>query len=210
MATRILLADDHAIVREGIRLVLERAGFEVVAEAADGQEALALTRQHQPDVAVVDVSMPHTNGLTATEEIRRACPDTRVILLTVHTEASYIVEGIRAGAAGYVLKTHAAHDLIRAIQEAVRGGNYVSPEVSLALLEACQRPANFDVVPLTARERQVLQAIAEGATTKEVARQLHISVKTADSHRTRIMQKLDLHQTAGLVRYAIRRGLIEA
>jgi DNA-binding NarL/FixJ family response regulator len=209
MPTQILVADDHQMVRQGLRAILEREGFLVVAEASDGQHALQLAEKFHPDVALLDVAMPLLNGLDAAKEIHRTSPKTKTILLTMHTEQHYILEGLRSGAKGFVLKTHAAEDLVRAIREALRGGTYLSPEVSEAVVQAYRNNTESPLDPLSARERQVLQLIAEGKTTKEVAHILAISVKTAETYRTRIMGKLDLHETASMVRYAIRRGLVQ-
>lgn len=206
---RILLADDHMIVRRGLRALLEREGFEVAAEASDGREAIQEAQAHRPDVAVLDLAMPRLNGLGAAREILRALPGTRVILLTVHTEDAYVIEALRAGAAGYVLKSQAPADLVRAIHEAFQGRIYLSPGISRTLVEAYLAGTDLPPDPLTAREHEVLQLVAEGKTTKEVAQLLGVSVKTAESHRTRIMEKLDIHETANLVRYAIRRGLVQ-
>ena len=205
----VLLADDHQVVREGLKLLLEQEGFHVVAEASDGQQAVQLAKQFQPDVAVLDVAMPILNGLDAAREIQKVSENTKPIILTMHTESHYILEGLQAGAKGFVMKTHAAEDLVRAIREASRGHTYLSPEVSQTVVQAYQDKVDIRPEPLSPRERQVLQLIAEGKSTKEVAGLLNISVKTAETHRTRIMVKLDLHETAGLVRYAIRRGMIE-
>jgi DNA-binding NarL/FixJ family response regulator len=163
-----------------------------------------------PDVAVLDFAMPLLNGLDAAKEIRRRSPRTRIILLTVHSEDHYVLEAVRAGVHGYVVKTQAAADLVQAIREIRGNAIYLSPTISRAVVEAY-----FDKVTppgdvLSSRERQVLQLVAEGKTTKEIAGLLGVSIKTADSHRTRIMRKLDIHDTAGLVRFAIRRGLIPA
>jgi two-component system response regulator NreC len=206
--SRILLADDHVIVRQGFRALLEREGLEVVAEAADGHEAVRLASDLQPDVAVLDFAMPLLNGLDAAREIRRRSPGTRLILLTVHTEDHYVLEALHAGVHGYVVKTHAAADLVQAIREIRGNAMYLSPTISRAVVEASFDKANPPGDMLSSRERQVLQLVAEGKTTKEIAAVLGISVKTADSHRARIMRKLDIHDTAGLVRFAIRRGLI--
>jgi len=209
MPTQILVADDHQIVRQGLKALLEREGFKVVGEAADGQQALQMTEKLHPEVAILDLAMPILNGLDAAREIQRISPKTKTILLTMHTEHHYILEGLRNGAKGFVMKTHAAEDLVRAIREAARGGTYLSPEVSEAVVQAYQNKSGFPIDPLSARERQVLQLIAEGKTTKELAGVLGISVKTAETYRTRIMEKLDIHETASLVRYAIRRGLVQ-
>lgn len=209
MATQVLVADDHQIVRQGLRALLEREGFKVVGEASNGQEALQLAQQLHPEVAVLDLAMPVLNGLDTAREIHRLSPKTKTIFLTMHTEQHYILEGLRSGAKGFVMKSHAAEDLVRAIREAARGGTYMSPEVSEAVVQAYQNKSKLPDDPLSARERQVLQLIAEGKTTKEVACILEISVKTVETYRTRILEKLNVHETASLVRYAIRRGLVQ-
>jgi len=209
MRIRILLADDHMMVRQGIRALLEKEGFEVVAEAMDGREAVRLAEKLKPDVAVLDIAMPLLNGIDAAREIRRASPRTKTTLLTVHEENQYVVEALRAGVTGYVVKTKAADDLVKAIKEVSLGAVYMSPGVSREAVRAYldgTEPANDGLTP---REREVLQLVAEGKTTKEVAAVLGISVKTAESHRSRIMEKLDIHETASLVRYAIRLGVIQ-
>jgi two-component system response regulator NreC len=210
MPSRILLADDHVIVRQGFRALLEREGLEVVAEAANGHEAVQLAGELLPDVAVLDFAMPLLNGLDAAKEIRRRSPRTRTILLTVHSEDHYVLEAVQAGVHGYVVKTQAAADLVQAIREIRGNAIYLSPTISRAVVEAYLDKTTPPGDVLSPRERQVLQLVAEGKTTKEIAGVLGVSVKTADSHRTRIMRKLDIHDTAGLVRFAIRRGLIHA
>jgi DNA-binding NarL/FixJ family response regulator len=209
MPLQILLADDHLIVREGLKAILEREGFDVVGEASDGREAVQLARTLHPDVAILDLSMPLLNGLQATQEILHVSPRTKTILLTMHTEDHYVLEAIRAGIRGYVVKRQAAMELIQAIREVANGAVYLSPSISAAVVQAYLHKTELPADPLTSRERQVLQLVAEGKTTKEVAQLLGISTKTAESHRTRIMAKLDIHETASLVRYAIRRGLIQ-
>jgi len=209
MPPRILLADDHVIVRQGFRVLLEREGLEVVAEAANGHEAVRLAGELLPDVAVLDFAML-LNGLDAAKEIRRRSPRTRTILLTVHSEDHYVLEALQAGVHGYVVKTQAAADLVQAIREIRGNAIYLSPTISRAVVEAYFDKATPPGDVLSSRERQVLQLVAEGKTTKEIAGVLGVSIKTADSHRARIMRKLDIHDTAGLVRFAIRRGLIHA
>ena len=208
MSLRILVADDHLIVRQGLKVLMQREGFEVVGEAADGQEAVRLARDRCPDVAVLDLAMPLLNGLDAAREILQACPRTKAILLTMHTEDHYVLEALRAGIKGYVVKTQASADLIRAIREVSRDMTYLSPRVSRTVVQAYLAKSEVSD-PLTPRERQVLQFVAVGKTTKEVAGQLGISVKTAEAHRMRIMKKLETHNTAGIVRYAIRQGLVQ-
>lgn len=210
MPIRVLLAEDHQIVRQSLRLLLERASFTVIGEAADGHHAVSLAGSLQPDVAVLDITMPALNGLDAAREIRRLSPRTRIIILTVHDELPYLLEALRVGVRGYIFKTHAAEDLIQAIREASRGGLFLSPEVSRAAVQAYQDGVALPADPLSPRERQVLQLIAEGNTTRQLAARLGISVKTAETHRSRLMEKLDVHETAGLVRYAVRRGLVQA
>lgn len=214
MSIRVILADDQAMVRQGIRLLLEREeGIRVLAEAADGREAVRLARELQPDVAVLDLAMPLLNGLDAAREIRHHVPLTKTILLTVHAEDRRVMEALRVGINGYVLKTQPPGELAHAIQEVARGAIYLSPGVSRAVVDAylAAEHAPAGRLPgerLTPRERQVLQLVAEGKTTKEIAAILGVSVKTSESHRTRVMHKLGIHTAAGLVRYAIREGLV--
>lgn len=205
---RVVLADDHALVRDGLRAVLAReADIAVVGEAADGREAVAVTAAARPDVVVLDLSMPLLNGLDAARQVARF-RGPRTILITMHTEDRYVLEALRAGVRGYVLKKQAAADLVRAIREVAAGRVYLSPGVGAAVAEAIRTGRSLPEERLTPREREVLQLIAEGKTTKEIAAILNVSVKTADAHRTRLMQRLDIHDVAGLTRYAIRRGLI--
>ncbi len=209
MSASILLADDHQIVRQGLRLLLEREGFEVVGEAVDGHEALELAARLKPDVAVLDFMMPRLNGLDAAAQIQGQSPRTKTVLLTMYTEGQYVLEAFRHGLSGYVIKTQAAGDLVQAIREILRNAMYVSPIVSRTVVQGLLSRSELPEEPLTPREREVLQLVAEGKTTKEIASLLGVSVKTAESHRTKIMSKLDIHETAGLVRYAIRRGLVQ-
>jgi DNA-binding NarL/FixJ family response regulator len=210
MRLRVLVADDHIMVRHGLKAIMERDGLDVVGEAADGHEASRLAKELHPDVAVLDLAMPLLNGLDAARQIVQVSPKTKTILLTMYTEDQYVMEALRAGVRGYVLKSQAPSDLIQAIREAYQGTIYLSPGVSRALVEAYLAKTDIPPDPLTPRERQVLQLVAEGKTTKDVAVLLGISVKTAESHRTRLMEKLGIHETAGLVRYAIRMGLVRA
>ena len=209
MPTRIVLADDHVLVRQSLKSLLEREGFQVVAEASDGQEALRHVESLQPDITVMDISMPILNGLSAAREMSRASPGTKTILLTQHDEGQYISEALDAGVKGYVLKNQVASDLLLAIRQVSRGQVYLSPGVSRAVMEAYQSKSEKSKNPLTLRERQVLQLIAEGKSTKDVATLLGISVKTAESHRTRLMRKLGIHEIASLVRYAVRQGIVQ-
>jgi len=208
MALRVVLADDHMVLRQGVRALLERHGFDVVAEASDGKAAVALVRELQPDVAVLDIMMPLLNGIDAARQIVEAWPETRVVLLTALEQERLVTEAVRAGVRAIVLKTQATEDLIQAIQQVSRGGFYVGAGVSQAVVEACQAAAEKDRGRLTSRERQVVQLVAEGKSTKQVAALLAITPKTAEFHRARVMKKLNVHDVAGLVRYAIREGLI--
>jgi two-component system response regulator NreC len=218
MSLRVILADDHEVVRRGIRLLLERElpDMEVVGEASDGREAVRLARELRPDVAVLDLAMPLLNGLDAAREIHRHAPQTKTILLTAHTEDRRVTDALRAGINGYVVKTQSPREVAEAIQQVARGGEfYVSPVVSGggAVVEAYfdARRSMAGRVPrerLSPRERQVLQLVAEGKTTKEIAAILGISVKTTESHRAQVMRKLGIHTAAGLVLYAIREGLV--
>jgi two-component system, NarL family, response regulator NreC len=207
---RIMLADDHPMFRQGLRTLLERDGHEVVAEASDGHEAARLARKLNPNVAVLDLGMPMLNGVDAARDIYKRAPGTQVVLLTMYEDDAYVLEALRAGIRGYVLKAQAASDLLAAIREVLRGAVYLSPGISEAVVNAYMAKSELPPDPLTDRERQVLQLVAEGNTTKEIAGLLGVSVKTAESHRTRMMQKLGIHETASLVRYAIRRGFIKA
>ena len=209
MPIRVVLADDHVLVRQGLKSLLEREGFQVVGEASDGQEVLRHVQSLQPDIAVVDIRMPILNGLNAARELKRSCPKTKVILLTQHDEDQYVSEAIEAGVMGYVLKNQVASDLLQAMQQVSRNQVYLSPGVSRAVMEAYRSKSEQPGDRLTLREKQVLQLIAEGKSTKDVASLLGISVKTAETHRTRLMQKLDIHETASLVRYAVRQGIVQ-
>jgi two-component system response regulator NreC len=206
--TRIVLADDHPVVRDGVKLLLELdEGFEVVGQAQDGLEAVRLVRELNPDVAVLDRGMPLLNGIDAAREIRQALPATLLVLLTMDTDESHLLEALQAGFRACVLKSYEARELIDAIHVVVGGGTYLHPGLSRAVVEAFIAHTEAPPDPLTPRERQVLQLLAEGKRTREVAALLRVGVKTAESHRARIMKKLGIHETAGLVRYAIRQGV---
>lgn len=206
----VLLADDQAMFRQGLRALLEREGLTVVAEAGDGREAVRLATRHRPHVAVLDFSMPLLNGIEAARAIRKRAPQTATILLTMFEEDAYVLGALAAGMRGYVLKAQAACDLVAALREVANGAVYLSPGISGVLADYHLQQGRAQADPLTDRERQVLQLVAEGNTMREVSVVLNVSVKTVESHRTRLMRKLDLHNTAGLVRYAIRSGLIRA
>ncbi len=210
MKVRVVLADNHVLVRQGIKSLLEREGFQIAGEAGDGQELIRIAKELQPEVAVLDIGMPILNGLVAAQELKRVCPETKSVLLTRHDEDQYVVEALRAGVRGYVLKNQAGTDLVHAIQLVCRGQVYLSPGISRVVVDAYLSKSNLPDDPLSSREHEVLQLIAEGKSTKDVAALLGISVKTAESHRSRLMQKLDIHETASLVRYAVRRGLVQA
>ncbi len=197
------------VVRQGLKALLEREGFDIVGEASDGHEASRLAHDLSPDVAILDVAMPLLNGIEAGRVISRGCPTVRTIALTVHTENHYVLAALEAGFSGYVLKSQAAAQLVRAIREVSRGSIYLSPGVSRAVVDASLNKEKLPADPLTGREREVLQLVAEGKTTKQIGKLLGVAAKTAESHRTRIMTKLKIHETAGLVRYAIRQGLIQ-
>jgi len=209
MALRILLADDHMIVRQGLRALLEKAGFEVVGEATDGQEAVTLAQKLKPDVAVLDLMMPTLNGIDAGRQILQAGDTKAIVLLTMHTDEHHVARALRTGIRAYLLKTQAAEDLVRAIREVLRGQVFLSDAVSRVVVDGYLSGAQAPSDPLAPRERQVLQLVAEGKTSKEIAEILGVSVKTAESYRSHLMEKLDIHETAGLVRYAIRRGLVQ-
>lgn len=211
---RILLADDHAMLRDGVRMVLEaHPGFEVVGTADNGVEAVALAHSLHPDIAVLDVAMPVLNGLDATREIRAGCPGTEIVILSMHEGEDYLREALRAGAAGYVLKRAAAKELVGAIQAVQRGESYLDPALTRTLISDYVRKVDRTDLPadaLTERELEVLKLVAEGLTNRQIAARLNISIKTVQSHRANLMDKLDLHDRTELVRYAIRRGLITA
>jgi DNA-binding NarL/FixJ family response regulator len=214
MAITILLADDHAILRQGLRRILESyPDFTVVAEAASGLQAVELAREHQPDVAIVDIGMPGLNGIEATAQILRRAPRTAILILSMHNDERYITRALRAGARGYLLKDSVEEDLVQAIQAACEGRQFFSPQV-LRLLETRQVwiPAGEKVEDryelLTERERQIYQLLAEGKANKDIAALLGLSLHTVETHRTRIMEKLDVHSAAELVLSAVRRGLV--
>ena len=209
MRSRILVADDHQIFREGLRALLEKAGHMVVAEARDGREALRLAKTCTNDTAVLDISMPLLNGLDTARELRQLDGRIKTILLTMHADRGQVVRALRAGAKGYVIKTQAADDLLNAIETVRSGQTYISPVIAETVVQACLGLVDFARSdPLSPREREVLQLVAEGRSSKEIARILSISTKTAESHRYSIMSKLDIHDVAGLVRYAIGQGML--
>jgi DNA-binding NarL/FixJ family response regulator len=209
---RVLLAEDHALVRAGFRALLENLpGIQVVAEAGDGREALHLIETHRPDVVLMDITMPGLNGLGAAARVANEFPYVHVIILSMHANEEYVLQALRAGAAGYLLKDAGPTELELAVTAVARGETYLSPPVSKHVIADYVRRVGDEsssLVQLTPRQREVLQLIAEGHTTREIARILDVSVKTAETHRAQLMERLDIHDIAGLVRYAIRVGLV--
>ena len=207
---RVLIADDHGIVRSGVRMLLESVdGIEVVAEAADGAEALRLAGEVRPDLAILDVKMPHLSGLEATRAIREQAPGVAVLILSMHDEERYLFEALKAGASGYVLKRAADSDLIDAIRAVERGEPFLTPEAQQALIRDVLGEGESREDELTPREEEVVKLVAEAHTNKEIAELLGLAEKTAENHRSNAMRKLGMRDRVELVRYAIRRGLIE-
>jgi DNA-binding NarL/FixJ family response regulator len=211
---RILLADDHALVRQGVRLILDsEPGLHVVAEASDGAEAVALTREHHVDLAILDVAMPNVTGLQAAREISRRRAHPQILMLSMHDNEQYFFEALKAGACGYVLKSVADQDLITACRAAMRGESFLYPGVTSTLvrnyLDRLRRGERVPTSALTPREDQVIKLIAEGNTSKQIAEVLTISVKTVERHRANILQRLGMQDRTQLTRYAIRAGLVE-
>jgi two-component system, NarL family, response regulator NreC len=211
----VLLADDHAIVREGIRMILAaEPDIEVVGEVGDGLQAVEMAKKLKPDVAVLDISMPTLNGIEATRQIRSLLPATHTLALTMHEDDTYVFQLLKAGAAGYVLKRAAATDLVQAIRAAQRGEAFLYPSIAKAVvadyLKRLAEGEGRDTYDgLTEREKEILTLVADGSTNQDIARKLFISIKTVQTHRAHIMEKLNLHDRTKLVRYAIRKGLIE-
>lgn len=208
---RVLLADDYSLVRAGIRTLLDRIkGVEVVGEAADGHEALQMIRDLRPDIAMLDITMPGLNGFEVLEESTRLFPDLRVIILTMHDAAEYALRALSAGAVGYLPKSAAVNELEQALDTVVRGEIYVSSAVAnkTVLQQAMEAEKKRLLKSLTPRQKEILTLVAEGHTTREIARKLNISSKTVESHRAQLMERLNIHELAGLVRYALRMGLV--
>ena len=208
MPIRLVLADDHLVLRQALRALLEKRGLEVVADEADGRAAVDSVRRFAPDIAVLDVAMPVLNGVDVAYEIARIKPECPVILLSGVEDARFVKEALKAGVRGFVQKSQGSDDLVHAIEEVLAGRLYVSPGASQAIVDACATADDGRRGQLTPRERQVLQLVGEGKSTKQIAEALRISVKTAEFHRGRLMKKLNVHDTANLVRYAIREGFI--
>ena len=212
---RVLLIDDHTIVRQGLRRLLEEKGVEVVGEEEDGRKGIETARELEPDVVVMDISMPRLGGIEATRRIKKELPDTKVIILTIHLDENYIFKALDAGANAYLVKDTASEDLHEAIATVMRGDSYFSPKIPQKVLKAYKKMVRSgkkvdEFSRLTNREREILQLIAEGFTSKQIGEMLFISDKTVENHRANIMGKLDIHDTAGLVRYAVRIGLVDS
>jgi two-component system response regulator NreC len=209
-AIRVLLADDHTILRQGLKLILAaQPDFEVVGEAANGREVAELAEKLRPDLVLMDVQMPELNGIEATRRMVAANSRIRVLVLSMHKEALYVREVLKAGARGYILKDAIDTELLNAMRSVARGDGYISPAVSGALLTDYREQSSNPLDSLSTREREVLQLIAEGKTNKEVATKLNLSVYTVDSHRGKIMEKLNLHSAGELVRFAMKNGLVD-
>jgi DNA-binding NarL/FixJ family response regulator len=207
---RILLADDHTVVRQGFRAILaQQPDIQIVGEAGNGKEVLALAQSTAPDVVVMDVAMPELNGMEATRRLIAAMPQVKILALSMHKDAIYVREMLKAGARGYLLKDSGEQDLLEAVRAVSRGGEYISPALQPALASAWKVGGSTPLDQLTSREREVLQLIAEGKTNKEVANLLNISAFTVDAHRGRIMEKLNVHNVNELVRFAVRNGLVD-
>lgn len=211
---RVLLVEDHTIVREGLHALLTIAkDIQVVAEAADGRQAIEIVEKHQPDVLVTDISMPGMNGLDLVEHLKRTHPGVKVVILSMHANEEYVWQALRAGALGYLLKDSAKNDLEQAIRAVARGETFLSAAISKQVIADYVRRAAPDSNPLdqlTPRQREILKLIAEGNSTKEIGHLLKVSTKTVETHRAQLMDRLDIHDVPGLVRYAIRLGLVES
>ena len=207
---RILLADDHSLVRQGFSMILgAESEMEVVGQAGNGREAVEMAEKLQPDLVIMDVTMPELNGIEATRRLAASLPRTRVLALSMHKDSAYVREILRAGARGYLLKDSGDADLLLAVRAVAKGEGYISPAVSEAVLSDYRRHVTNPLDLLTSREREVLQMIAEGKTNKEIATVLTLSVYTVEAHRGRVMEKLNLHSAGELVRFALRSGLID-
>lgn len=217
--TRIVIADDHSVVRSGLRLLLQSSpNFRVVAEAEDGEAAVALVDRHKPEVVIMDISMPKLNGIEATGIMKQNNPELKIIILTVHEDEEYVYQMLRAGASGYVLKSAGKKEIFAAVESALSGERFFSPGISKLIIEGFikrdkeqlqEQTQNHSKQQLSKREIEVLQYIAQGFTNRKIAEALFLSIRTINTHRTNLMQKLDIHDTARLVRYAIETGLVK-
>ena len=211
-ALRVVLADDHTLVRAGLRSLVEQLkDVSVVAEANDGHEVLAAAAAHHPDVVLMDITMPGMNGFEAALRLKKEHPQVKIIILSMHASEEYVLQALRAGASGYLVKDSAPLELSLALQSVARGETYLSPPISRQVVESyMQRVGQSDepLALLTGRQREILQLIAEGSSTKDIARKLNLSVKTIETHRAQLMERLDIHDVAGLVRFAVRHGLV--
>jgi DNA-binding NarL/FixJ family response regulator len=211
---RLLLADDHAVVRQGLRKMLEHLpNWEIVAEAANGRDAVRLAEAHRPDVAILDVAMPLLNGIEATRQITRRSPETNVLALSMHADEAYVTQIVDAGAKGYLLKDSADVDLVEAVRAVAEGKTFFSPAIARRVSDEYARPSGDAAVvdryqSLSSREREIFQLVAEAKTNKDIAAMLNVSLSTVETHRARIMEKLDIHSAAEIVLYAMRRGVI--
>lgn len=209
---RVILADDHTLVRAGLRSLVEQLkDVTVVAEASNGHEVLSLASAHQPDVVLMDITMPGMNGFEAALRLKKDHPQVKIIILSMHASEEYVLQALRAGASGYLVKDSAPLELGLALQAVARGETYLSPPISRQVVDHyVQRVGQGDqpLAHLTGRQREILQLIAEGGSTKEIARKLNVSVKTVETHRAQLMERLDIHDVAGLVRFAVRHGLV--
>lgn len=208
---KILVADDHTLVRAGLTSLIARLPeMEVVGEAADGRQALRMVRDLLPDIVLMDISMPGLNGLEAAERIHGIHPKTKIIILSMHANEEYVAQALKAGASGYLLKDAATAELEMALKSVSMGQFYLSPAISRQVVDSYLHGGPTGVEVLTPRQREILQLIAEGKSTRDIAETLHLSVKTVETHRAQLMERLDIHDVAGLIRYALRKGLITA
>ncbi|MDO8302096.1 MAG: response regulator transcription factor [Sedimentisphaerales bacterium] len=212
MTTKILLADDHKIIRDGLRALIEKEpNMDVVAEACDGRTAVRLAKEYMPHIIIIDIAMPDLNGIEATRQILNETPGAKIIALSMHSDSRFVMRMLESGASGYLLKDSAFEELSMAIKTVQSGKTYLSPAISGVVVEDAMRHSSQkvsrDKIELTPREREVLQLLAEGRTTKRIASQLNVSVKTVETHRLKVMEKLDIHSVAELTKYAVREGL---
>lgn len=208
---RIIVADDHTLVRAGLVTLMSRMpDVEIAGEVADGRAALKMVKELQPDIAILDISMPELNGLDAAEKLRHESPKTKVIILSMHANEEYVAQALKAGASGYLLKDAATAELEMALKSVSMGQFYLSPAISRQVVDNYLHGGPTGVDVLTPRQREILQLIAEGKSTREIAETLHLSVKTVETHRAQLMERLDIHDVAGLIRYALKKGLISA